>query len=82
MYMYLFQDIFMLSYSQSVEYRNRIMDLSHNREDLNYPFTIKISRQHYSSTVKIEVSYVQGSSAPYHYSKSFAIHEKLVLKQK
>ena len=71
----------MLSSSQAGKYRSRIKFPGFG-EDFNYPLTIKISPQHYSSTVKIEFSYVEGGSSPYDYSKSFIIHEKLVLKQR
>ena len=71
----------MLNYSQTGESRSRIMFFYYTKTCFNYPVNIKISPQHYSSTVKIEFSYVKDRFDPDDYSESITIHEKLVLKQ-
>ena len=81
MSMYLFQEIFMLNSSHAGESRSRILGRNYSPVHSNYPITLKISTQHYSSTVKIEVSYIQDGPDPYDDSYSITIHEKLVLKQ-
>lgn len=80
MYVYSFQEIFMLNSLKAGEPRSRVMT---PRCDIyfNNPITIKISPQHYSSTIKIEFSYIDNHPSPYDYSESITIHEKLVLKQ-
>jgi len=80
--MHLLQEIHMVSSSHAVETRSHIIGSYFDEVRFNYPLTIKISPQHYSSTVKIEFSYVLGSSHPYDHSQSIIIHEKLVLEQK
>ena len=81
MYVYLFQEIVMLNSSQAGESCSRIMIPFYVQACFNYPVTIKVSPQHYSSTVKAEVSYVRVDPFTYGYSKSITIYEKLVLKQ-
>lgn len=71
----------MVTSSQAGESRIRIMFSYFKQIHTNYPRTIKISPQHYSSTVKIEVSYIHDGSDPYGFSNSITIQEKLILKQ-
>ena len=71
----------MLNSSQAGDSRSRIMIPYYTKTYFNHPLTIKISPQHYLSTVKIELSFVKGPSDPNEYSESITIHEKLVLKQ-
>ncbi|KAL7334848.1 hypothetical protein PS15p_200417 [Mucor circinelloides] len=44
-----------------------------------YPFTIKISPQNYSSSIKVEFTYVKRSNSPALQSDSIIIHERLIL---
>ncbi|EPB84115.1 hypothetical protein HMPREF1544_09103 [Mucor circinelloides 1006PhL] len=44
-----------------------------------YPFTIKISPQNHSSSIKIEFTYVKQSNSPALQSDSIIIHERLIL---
>lgn len=46
-----------------------------------YPLTIKILPQTYSSTIKVEFTYVRLSKFPILQCESVTIHERLILKQ-
>ena len=71
----------MLSSSQPGQSLSQIMISNHSKAGFYFPTTVKISPQHYSSTVKIVVSCVVGGYKPTETHQSITINEKLVLKQ-
>ncbi|KAF1799885.1 hypothetical protein FB192DRAFT_1285894, partial [Mucor lusitanicus] len=73
--------LYSLDSSESEKNWQRIWSPGSLRINRSYPLSIKISPQNYSSSIKVEFTYVKLSKSSHLHSDSITIHERLILKK-